>query len=148
MGTLTIGPQIFTEDFGLEIFTNLHDSVPYENWHSDRNPCITTLAYLILPSVQSAVEATSASNIVSAQCSMIIDASMLQMPSYEQKFRFQKAMNALKLTPKVHEMELTRLHPTSAPLRESAPREHEAKDSPMPCHRSRAELDRQAQGEH
>ena len=72
---------------------------------------------------------------------------MLQMPSYEQKFRFKKAMSALQLTPNVHEEHLRPLHPTSIRLPEPARKEYDEDPMSSSSHLS-AGLDREAQGEH
>ena len=106
--------QIFRQDFNLEIYFSIfHEYQGNELSGADGSPKIVVLAYLILPSVQSAIKASPGPNSVSTLSSMIVDPSTLQAPSAEEVSRFKKAMITMHLSPKVQALQITTLNPTS-----------------------------------
>ena len=112
--TLNACVQIFAQDFGLEAYFAVHRDYDEDDWKS---PQTIVLAYLILPSMHSALKTSSGPQVVSyMMSSIIIDPSIFQDPSPDHKARFQTAMRTLQLRTALCAWHITKSHPTSERL--------------------------------
>ena len=105
--------QIFAQDFGLEAYFTVHRDYEEDNWKSRQ---AIVLAYLILPSMHSALKTISGPQVVSYMSSIIIDPSIFRDPSPDHKVRFQTAMRTLQLRTALCAWHITKFHPTSERL--------------------------------
>lgn len=73
----------------------------------------TILTYIILPSTFSMIRtsylpsSSKYDSTISFLCSMIVDPSITKEPNAEEKGRFKKVRFILKLTPTLHELQMT-----------------------------------------
>lgn len=102
--------QIFAQDFGLEAYFTVHHIY---HWIF---PQTIVLAYLILPSLHSALKISSGIQVVSYMSSIIINPSIFQDPSPDHKARFQTAMRTLQLRNTLCAWHTTESRPTSERL--------------------------------
>ena len=104
--------KIIAEDFGLEAyFTTFRDFEVVGNWTDP--PSTAIFAYLILPSMHSALRTSSGSDIVSYLSSVIVDTSILHS---DHQTLFKVAMCTLQLEPVLLGQQFTSVAPTSEPL--------------------------------
>ena len=83
------------------------------------------LSYMILPSTHSEMKTTAGPGIVSYLSATIVNPSILQEPTDEQKTRFKTALSVLQLEPMVDNLQ----HFTEFPTSQAAPDEILADDS-------------------
>ncbi|KAL2047954.1 hypothetical protein ABVK25_011183 [Lepraria finkii] len=102
--------KIFAQDFGLEAYFTVHRIY---HWVF---PSTIVLAYLILPSLHSALKTSSGTQVVSYMSSIIINPSIFQDPSPDHKARFQTAMRTLQLRNTLCAWHTTESRPTSERL--------------------------------
>lgn len=104
--------QVFAQDFGLETYFSVFRQYRFTN--NGYQPAVWTIsAYLVLPSTYSFMKANSGPLSVSFPFAMILDHVLLKEPSSEQRSRFHRAMNQLRLQPQDHTEQITETYPTS-----------------------------------